>query len=138
MAEVKKVQKIGHMDLWGIVSFQVHLYCHLNSISISESDLESLALLAINGESELSAFCNAACEPDERDRDLVLTYEREIFKTPQSVRNSINKLENMKLIQKKGKSKKKISVNSSLQIQAEGNIFVEVKLLRKEDEPKKA
>jgi hypothetical protein len=138
MAEVKKVQKIGHMDLWSIVSFQIHLYCHLNSISISESDLESLALLAINGESELSAFCNAACEQDERDRDLVLIHEREIFKTPQSVRNSINKLENMKLIQKKGKSKKKISVNSLLQIQAKGNIFVEVKLLRKEDESQEA
>ena len=53
-------------------------------------------------------------------------------------KNEINKLENMKLIQKKGKSKKKISVNSLLQIQAKGNIFVEVKLLRKEDEPQEA
>lgn len=137
MAVVKKVQKVGHMDLWDIVKFQVHLHCHLNKINISESDLESLTLLAINGESELSAFCNAACEPDERDRDLDLPHEREIFKTPQSVRNSINKLENMNLIQKKGKSKKKISINPELQIQSEGNIFVEVKFLRK-DESKEA
>ena len=136
MAVVKKVQKVGHMNLWEIVKFQVHLHCHLNKINISESDLESLTLLAINGESELSAFCNAACEPDERDRDLMLPHEREIFKTPQSVRNSINKLDNMGLIEKKGKSKKKISVNPLLQIQSEGNIFVEVKFLR--DESKEA
>lgn len=138
MAVVKKIQKSGHMDLWGIVRFQVHLHCHLNEVSISESDIESLTLLAINGESELTAFCNAACEPDERDRDHTLKYEREIFKTPQSVRNSINKLKNLSLIEKKGKSKKRISLNESLQVQSDGNIFIEVKFLRKEDDPKEA
>ena len=125
------------MDLWNIVKFQIHLHCHLNSISISESDLESLTLLALNEEAELTAFCNAACIEDERDRDHTLLYQREIFKTPQSVRNSINKLENMNLIQKKGKSKKKVSLDPSLQIQSKGNIFIEVKFLRK-DESKEA
>lgn len=133
MAVVNKVQKVGHMDLWDIIKFQIHLYCHLNDIHISESDLESLTLLAINGEAELTIFCNAACKPDERNKDHDLTYELEIFKSPQSVRNCINKLENLKLIEKKGKSKKKISVSSDLQIQSEGNIFVEVKFLRKDE-----
>ena len=104
---------------------------------ISESDIECLTLLAMNGESELTSFCNAACEPDERNRDNTLSYEREIFRTPQSVRNSVNKIENIGLIKKKGKSKKKISVDPTMQIQAQGNIFVELKFLRK-DEPKKA
>ena len=90
-------------------------------------------MLAINGEDELTSFCNAACVVDERDRDHTLKHEREIFKTPQSVRNSINKLENIGLISKKGKSKKKISVHSKMQIQAQGNIFVEIKFLRKDD-----
>jgi len=137
MAVVNKVQKSGYMDLWEIVSFQVNLHCHLNSVNISDSDLECLTLLAINGETELTAFCNAACNEDERDKDVVAKHEREIFKTPQSVRNSINKLERMSLIDKKGKSKKKVSVNTKMQIQASGNIFIEVKYLRK-DESKEA
>lgn len=137
MAKLNKVQQSGLMDLWDIVKFQIHLYCHLNKISISDSDLESLTLLALNDEAELTAFCNAACIEDQRDRDHSLKHEREIFKTPQSVRNSINKLQNMNLIVKRGKSKKKVSVNPSLQIKSDGNIFVEVKLLRK-DESKKA
>jgi hypothetical protein len=135
-AVVNKVTKAGYMDLWDIVRFQVNLHCHLNEVTISESDLECLTLLAINGEAELTAFCNAACEVDERNRDHSLQHEREIFKTPQSVRNSINKIENIGLITKKGKSKKKIAVDPKMNIQSAGNIFVEIKLLRK-DEPEK-
>lgn len=137
MAKVNQVKKAGYMDLWDIVKFQVNLHCHLNSITISDSDVECLTLLAINGETELTEFCNAACEPDERNKDHSLSYEMEIFKTPQSVRNSINKIENIGLISKKGKSKKKISIDPEMQIQSKGNIFVEVKFLRK-DEPKEA
>ena len=137
MAVVNQVKKAGQMSLWDIVMFQVNLHCHLNNIIISESDLECLTLLAINGETELTAFCNAACEADERNRDNILAHEREIFKTPQSVRNSINKIENIGLIKKRGKSKKKITVDPNMKIQSEGNIFVEIKFLRK-DEPKEA
>lgn len=133
MANVNLVKKAGHMDLWDIVKFQVNLHCHLNHITISDSDTECLTLLAINGETELTEFCNAACEADERNKDHDLSYEMEIFKTPQSVRNSINKIENIGLISKKGKSKKKISVNPSMKIQSAGNIFVEVKFLRKDE-----
>lgn len=133
MAVVNKIQKVGHLDLWDIVKFQIHLHCHMKQINLSESDLESLTLLAINGEAELTSFCNAACIADERDRDPDLSFEREIFKTPQSVRNSINKLENIGLIVKRGKSKKRITVNPEMNIQAKGNIFVEVKFLRKDE-----
>lgn len=137
MAIVNKVHKAGHMNLWDIVRFQINLHCHLNGINISESDIECLSLLAINGETELSEFCNSACEEDERDRDPNVTMEKVIFKTPQSVRNSINKIENIGLITKKGKSKKKISISPTMDIQASGNIFIEIKLLRK-DESKEA
>jgi hypothetical protein len=133
MAIVNQVQKSGRMDLWDVVRFQVMLYCHLNKISISDSDLDCLTLLAINGESELTAFCNAACNEDERDRAHNLPHEQSIFKTPQSVRNSINKIENKKLIVKNGKSKKKILINPNMEVQTKGNIFVEVKFLRKDE-----
>ena len=133
MAVVNKVQKSGHMNLWDIVKFQINLHCHLNAVKISDSDLECLTLLAINGETELTSFCNAACNEDERDKDFVLKKEREIFKTPQSVRNSVTKLERMSLISKKGRSKKKVSVDPKMQVQVSGNIFIEVKYLRKNE-----
>tara|TARA_R110002126_G_scaffold158322_4_gene305739 strand:- start:32911 stop:33324 length:414 start_codon:yes stop_codon:yes gene_type:complete len=133
MAVVNKVQKSGHMNLWDIVKFQINLHCHLNAVNISDSDLECLTLLAINGETELTSFCNAACNEDERDKDFVLKKEREIFKTPQSVRNSVTKLERMSLISKKGRSKKKVSVDPKMQVQVSGNIFIEVKYLRKNE-----
>jgi hypothetical protein len=132
MAVVNQVRKSGYMSLWDIVRFQLLMHCHLNEITISDSDLDCLTLLALNGESELTNFCNAACEEDERLKDTDLSYQREIFKTPQSVRNSINKIENKKLIIKKGRSKKKIFVEPSLKIQTAGNIFVEIKFLRKD------
>lgn len=133
MAQVNQIRKSGHMDLWTIVKFQVTLHCHLNNIVISESDVECITLLAMNGETELTTFCNAACEVDERLEDSSLPYDHEIFKTPQSVRNSINKIENIGLIKKKGKSKKKIFVDPTMKLQSEGNIFIEIKFLRKDE-----
>lgn len=133
MAVVNQVRKSGYMDLWDIVKFQVLMHCHLNQITLSDSDLECLTLLALNGESELTSFCNAACEEEERMKDSNLSFEKPIFKTPQSVRNSINKIENKRLIVKKGRSKKKISVDPDLKLQTKGNIFVEIKFLRKDE-----
>jgi len=133
MAQVNQIRKSGHMNLWDIVKFQVVMHCHLNKIVISDSDIECITLLAMNGETELTTFCNAACEVDEKLEDSSLAYEHEIFKTPQSVRNSVNKIENIGLINKKGKSKKKVSVDPSMNLQSNGNIFIEIKFLRKDE-----
>jgi len=133
MAIVNQIKKSGHMGLWDIVMLQVNMYCHINKISVSLLEIECMSLLAVNKESGLTSFCNAACDEDERNNDHELDYEREIFKSPQSVRNAINKLETLDLIQKKGKSKKRVLVNPILEIQSEGNIFVEMKFLRKDD-----
>lgn len=137
MAVVNQVKRSGHMDLWDIVMMQINIYCHINKISVSILEIECMALLAVNKESELTSFCNAACHEDERNNDHDLDYEREIFKSPQSVRNAINKLESLDLIHKIGSSKKKVLVNPLLEVQSEGNIFVEMKFLRK-DESKEA
>ena len=107
---------------------------HQNDVIIPESDLECLTLLALNGESELTSFCNAACNEEQKDRDSDLEFEKEIFKSPQCVRNSINRIENKNLIVKTGKGRKKIYVNPEMKLQTSGNIFVNVKLLRKEYE----
>ena len=80
---INQVQKRGNLDLWDIVRFQILIYCHFNRVNIPDSDLECLTLLAMNGESELTSFCNAACNDEQRDRDHNLKYEKEIFKSPQ-------------------------------------------------------
>lgn len=136
MVTINRVERHGSMELWDIVKFQMKLYCHFNKVYISESDIELMALLAINGETDFTQFCNAACDPDKRDKDYAFKYEREVFNTPQSTRNSVNKLLNLNLIVREGKRGKILKVNPLLQIQSEGNIFVEIKFLRK-DESKK-
>ena len=119
MNDVNHIQKKGQLTLKEIVNIQIILYCYSNDITISSSDLECLTILAISGECNLTEFCDYVS-------DL------EIFSSSQSVRNSLNKSENKKLIIKKGKSKKTIYINPILKIQAEGNIFLEIKYLRKE------
>mgnify|MGYP003674405309 CR=1 FL=1 len=56
----------------------------------------------------------------------------------ESVRNSINRIENKNLIIKTGKGRKKIYVTSKMKLQTSGNIFVNVKLLRKDYDTKKS
>lgn len=131
---INQVEKKGELKLWNIVRFQILMYCYFNDVIIPESDLECLTLLALNGESELTSFCNAACNEEQKDRDSDLEFEKEIFKSPQCVRNSINRIENKNLIVKTGKGRKKIYVNPEMKLQTSGNIFVNVKLLRKEYE----
>tara|TARA_R110002074_G_scaffold18755_9_gene60409 strand:- start:6174 stop:6587 length:414 start_codon:yes stop_codon:yes gene_type:complete len=135
---LNQVEKKGELKLWNIVRFQILLYCYFNELIIPESDLECLTLLALNGESELTSFCNSACNDDQKDRDSDLKYEKEIFKSPQCVRNSINRIENKNLIIKTGKGRKKIYVTSKMKLQTSGNIFVNVKLLRKDYDTKKS
>ena len=81
MAEVNYIQKKGELNLSEIVNLQIILYCYMNNIIISSSDLECLTVLAINGKSNLTDFCHQIA-------DL------EIFSSSQSVRNSLNKSEN--------------------------------------------
>ena len=134
---INQVEKKGELKLWQIIRFQILLYCYFNDIIIPESDLECLTLLALNGESELTSFCNAACNDEQKDRDSDLNHEKEIFKSPQCVRNSINRIENKNLIVKNGKGRKKIYVTPNMKLQTSGNTFINVKLLRKEYEPQK-
>jgi len=117
MALLNRVQKSARLDLSGIVRFQVALHCHFNGIVVTDADLDCLTLLAINGESGLSDFCQLASDQD-------------IFSSAQSVRNALTKAEGKNLIQKSGRSRKKISLDPSMKIQTEGNILVEVKAVR--------
>lgn len=117
MAIVTQVRKKITMDIWDIVKFQISMYCHLQDISVSDADINCLALLAITGESELGNFC-----------DIVVN--KKIFASTQSVRNALAKAEKKKLVVKQGKSKKKISVNPGMNVQTSGSILLDYKIAR--------
>ena len=118
MALVNQVQKRVKMPKWEIVKFQILTHCYINRIAVSESDLNCLTLLSFNQPIELTHFCyDASAEEDW------------IFKTPQTVRNCINKAEKNGLVLKDKKNKKIIMLNPDLKIQTEGTVLLDYKFL---------
>lgn len=116
MALVNQVEKRVRMSRWDIVKYQLVTHCYLYKIPVSESDLDCLTLLAIEGEAELTTFCNKV-------------FDRKIFSSIQSVRNCLTKVEKKRLIRKEGKNKKKIYVNPEIKMQAAGSILLDYKFL---------
>lgn len=118
MALVNQVQKRVKLPKWEIVKFQIFTHCYINRITMSESDLNCLTLLSFNEPVELSNFClDASSEEDW------------IFKSPQTVRNSINKAEKNGLVIKDKSNKKIIKLNPDLKIQTEGVVLLDYKFL---------
>lgn len=118
MALVNQVQKRVKMPKWDVVKFQILTHCYINHITMSESDLNCLTLLSFNEPIELTNFClDASAEEDW------------IFKSPQTVRNCINKAEKNNLVIKDLTNKKMIMLNPTLKIQTKGNILLDYKFL---------
>jgi hypothetical protein len=118
MALVNQVQKRVKMPKWDIVKFQILTHCYINRIAMSESDLNCLTLLSFNQPIELTSFCYDASSEEEW-----------IFKSPQTVRNCINKAEKNNLVVKDADNKKIIMINPDLKIQTEGAILLDFKFL---------
>jgi hypothetical protein len=116
MAIVNQVDKRVRMSTWQIVKYQILTHCYLYDIPVSEADLNCLTLLAMEGDQELTSFCNKA-------------HERKIFSSTQSVRNCLTKAEKKNLIKKEGKNKKKIYINPDLKVYAAGNVLLDFKFL---------
>ena len=116
MAIVNQVDKKVRMSKWEIVKYQLLTHCYLNKISVSEADLDCLTFLAIEGDQELTAFCNKA-------------HTKDIFSSTQSVRNCLTKAEKKNLIKKEGKNKKKIFINPEIKVHCNGNILLDFKFL---------
>lgn len=117
MAKFNVIDKKVVMGLHDIIKYQVLTHCYVNRIPVTDSDLECLATLAASGESDLTEFC-------------LLVTEKRIFKSTQSVRNCLVKLEKNNLISKEGKTKKKIVLNPTMRVQTSGNILVNHKFIR--------
>jgi hypothetical protein len=118
MALVNQVQKRVKMPKWNIVKYQILTHCYINNITVSNSDLDCLTLLSFNQPIELTHFCYDASAEEEW-----------IFKTPQTVRNCINKAEKNNLVVKDSGNKKIIMLNPELKVQTEGTILLDFKFL---------
>lgn len=116
MALFNQVEKRVRMNIWKSVKYQILTHCYLYNISVSEADLNCLTLLAIEGDQELTSFCNKA-------------HDQKIFSSTQSVRNCLTKAEKKNLIKKEGKNKKKIYINPEMKISSKGNILLDFKFL---------
>jgi hypothetical protein len=122
MALVNQVQKRAVMPKWDVIKYQILTHCYLNKISVSESDLNCLTLLSITGSIEITHFCYDASSEEDW-----------IFKSPQSVRNALNKAEKNNLVIKDVDNKKLIKINPLLKIQVEGDILLDYKFLGRDD-----
>lgn len=116
MAIVNKVDKRVRLDKWGVVKYQLVTYCFLSFIQLSNAELNCLTYLALEGEQELTSFCN-------------IIYDKKIFSSPQSARNCLAKLEKKGMIVKEGKNKKKIIMNPALNIYSNGNVLLDFKFI---------
>ena len=119
MALVNKVELQVKGTLDTSIRYQIVTYCFFEKILIRNSDLNFLSALSKKNDIELTKFC-------------VELVEKEIFKSPQSARNAVTKAEKKGLLIKNGKNKKTISINKKMNIQTNGIVLLDYKVLGSE------
>lgn len=107
-----------HMYQSSLIRVQVMLYCHMNGYfpgtttgKVSFADIDCLTLLGMRGKTNLISFC----------KELV---GFGIFKSVQSVRNAVSKLQDKGLISKEGKSQKVVFLNPKMKILTDESMTV--------------
>ncbi len=125
MAIVNKVDFKKQVTINETVGYQVLSYCFFNNIHISSTDLKLLTELAKQSGVELTKFC------------IYLT-DNKIFKSNQSARNAITKAEKKGLIIKNGVNKKTITLNTDMNVQVEGIVLLDYKILGRETQKPQA
>tara|TARA_R100000322_G_scaffold133001_1_gene88848 strand:- start:694 stop:1059 length:366 start_codon:yes stop_codon:yes gene_type:complete len=118
MALVNTVEKRIKMQKDGVIKYQIITFCFLNDLQLSKSDLECLLELAKKGSINVTNFCKHISELN-------------IFKSPQSCRNAVQKAKKKDLIIMDGKN---IILNPDMKIQVEGQILLDFKILGTTDE----
>tara|TARA_R100000152_G_C6658719_1_gene98208 strand:+ start:341 stop:694 length:354 start_codon:yes stop_codon:yes gene_type:complete len=117
MAVVNRVDKRVKVIKDDVIKYQIVTYCFLNDIQISKADLECLSELGKLKGAELNKFCKVISE-------------KQIFKSPQSCRNAIQKAKSKGLIEK---ADKKILLSDDIQLQVDGTILLDYKILSVEE-----
>lgn len=119
MALVNKVDLKLQVQLDVSIKYQIVTYCFFNDVLISNSDLKFLSELSKSGKIELTKFCT----------NLV---KKNIFKSSQSARNAITKAEKKGLLNKQGINKKTITINKDMNVQTNGLVLLDYKVLGSE------
>ena len=132
----KLVEKVVYMSHPDIIRYQLMVYCFTKRIKLSKCDLDCLTLLGMLGETELADFCS-----DERVSDEKIRHEqwykddykdkgkkKGLFGSAQSARNFLNRQEEMGLIVKEGKGRKKIQLNPDLEVHCDGSMVINYKM----------
>ena len=99
--KVNKVELKARVGISDTIRYQILTYCFFENIQITDSDLKSMSVLARSINVDIPQFCN----------ELV---DKKIFKSSQSARNALTKLEKKKLIIRNGRI---ISLNSLMNVQ---------------------
>lgn len=109
------------------IKFQIRVFCYLNGLMtkkkqsniqsqykiitlISDADIDCMTLLGMVGGADLTEFCSK-------------TVELGIFKSIQSTRNALDKLEDKGLVIKEGMSRKKVYLSPVLQVNSEKSVI---------------
>jgi len=121
MAIVNKVDLKHQVDINVSIKYQIVTYCFFNDTLISNSDLKFLTELAKEKGIELTKFCNK-------------TVNEDIFKSAQSARNAITKAEKKGLLIKTGHNKKTIKLNPDINVQSNGLVLLDYKILGRESQ----
>jgi|TARA_Y100000289_G_C3923903_1_gene152128 hypothetical protein len=121
MALVKKVDLKLKVGMDKCIMYQILSYCFFKEIIISNSDLKFLMELSKRNGIELTKFC-------------IELVSKDIFKSPQSARNAITKAAKKGLVIKNGTNKKTISISSDINVQAEGLVLLDYKILGNESQ----
>ena len=121
MALVNKIDLKLKVNLDTCVMYQIMTYCFFKQIVISNSDLKFLMHLSKNDNIELTKFC-------------IKLVDGNIFKSPQSARNAITKAEKKGLLNKRGINKKTITINKDMNIQKDGLVLLDYKILGNESQ----
>lgn len=116
---VIKVEKIIKLNKIEIIRYQLMHHCFVKKIKISDTELNCLALLGELGEIRLSEFNKIAAK-------------KGILGSPIAVSSCLSKIERSGLFVKKNNGKKVIFLNPELNIQTEGNIIIDLKLIKLE------
>ena len=121
MALVKKVDLKLKVGMDKCIMYQILSYCFFKEIIISNSDLKFLMELSKRNGIELTKFC-------------IELVSKDIFKSPQSARNAITKAAKKGLVIKNGTNKKTITISSDINVQVEGLVLLDYKILGNESQ----
>ena len=116
MAKANLVQKKVQMSHRDIIKYQLINHCFIYNIHFSDNELDCLVLLGAYGTHDFTDFCS-------------VTVQEKIFKTPQTVRNFLTKACKKGIAVKEGTGKKTIKLDPEIQIQSQGNIILDYKMI---------